>query len=372
VCYDEGILQSYIDGNSDNAVEIARHLEQCGHCRRTLDTLRANDLFVRQCLSVFPSDLPATGPAAGTSLSVVPETIRIRMQKRLERKLNFMPHYKKVVAAAVMAAVLFTAFSFPAVRSIAGEFLTIFRVESLQTIDISQADIQELERIFREGAGNVDIENFGKIEVSGKPESVPVNPAEAAAAVDFDLKLPVPDGYGDPELHKITGHTAVLTLATDSINAMLQTLGGTRLLPAELNGESFSIHIPTGIIATYDNGSGETLFVAQSRSPEINTSANVDIREITDSLLSIPALPENLRRQLRAVNDLQHTLLIPNVDGRSREVYVNGTTGVLITSENGDAPDTVSLVWQQNSIIYIVAGTGLDVDYVLAIAAGMK
>lgn len=369
MCYEEGILQSYIDGQSDNAGEIARHLENCEQCRQTLDTLRSNDLFVRQCLSVFPTDLPANGPAAGTSLSVVPETIRSRMRKRLERKLNFMPHYKKMVAAAVMAAVLFTAFSFPAVRSIAGEFLTVFRVESMQTINISQADIQELEKIFREGAGNIDIENFGKIEVTGKPESVPVNPAEAAASVDFDLKLPRPAGYGDPELQKITGHTAVLTLATDKINSMLQTLGSTRLLPAELNGESFSIHIPTGIIATFNNG-GETLFVAQSRSPEIKTSVNVDIREITDSLLSIPALPENLRRQLSAVNDLQHTLLIPNVEGRSSEVDVNGTTGVLITA--GDAQDTISLVWQQNDIIYIVAGTGLDVDYALAIAAEMK
>jgi hypothetical protein len=70
------------------------------------------------------------------------------------------------------------------------------------------------------------------------------------------------------------------------------------------------------------------------------------------------------------VNDLQHTLLIPNVEGRSSEVDVNGTTGVLITA--GDAQDTISLVWQQNDIIYIVAGTGLDVDYALAIAAEMK
>lgn len=370
MCYEEGILQSYIDGQSDNAGEITRHLEHCEHCRRSLDDLRANELFVRQCLSVFPVDLPATGPA-GKSLSVVPETNRSRLRKRLERKLNFMPHYKKLVAAAVMAAVLFTAFSFPAVRSIAGEFLTIFRVESLQTINISQADIQALEKVFREGAGKVDIENFGKIEVSGKPETVPVNPAEAAAAIDFDLKLPVPVGYGDPELHKITGHTAVLTLATDNINAMLQALGSTRLLPAELNGESISIHIPTGIIATYDNG-GETLFVAQSRSPEIKTSANVDIREIRDSLLSIPALPESMRRQLRAVNDLEHTLLIPNIDGSSREIDVNGSTGVLITAGDGDAQHTLSLVWQQNSIIYMLAGTGLELDYALAIAAGMK
>lgn len=374
MCYEEGNLQAYLDDQLDGVQwwEVTRHLENCAACRQKLEELRANDMLVRECLSVFPANAPETGPAARARLNVVPEGKTNELQKYMGRKFGFMKQYKKLVAAAAMAAVMFTAFSFPAVRSMASEFLTIFRVESVKTINISHADIQELERAFQEGAGKVDIENFGKIEVTGKQESVAVTRAEAAGAVDFEVKLPRPEGYGEPELHKITGHTVKLTLDVDNINAMLQALGSTRVLPAELDGQSFSMNVPTGIMATYDNSNGK-LFVAQARSPEIKTSSGVDVKVIRDALLSIPALPDNLRKQLLAVNDWKHTLPIPNVDGSSREVAVNGTTGVFITAGDGDGEQrTRSLVWQQNGVIYMVAGAGLDLEDALAVAAQMN
>jgi len=372
MCYDEGILQAYIDDQLESALwwEITRHLERCATCRRNLDELRSSDMFVQACLSVFPTDASTTTPVTRVHLNVVPEGRRSKLLKIIGRKFDFMKQYKKLVAVAAMAAVMFTAFSFPAVRSVASEFLTVFRVESVQTINISTADMHNLEKAFREGAGRVDIENFGKIEVDGKQESVLVTPAEAAEAVDFDLKLPDPANYNKPALHKITGHSVQLTLAVENINAMLQALGSTQMLPAELDGQSFSMDVPTGIMATYKNDK-DNLFIAQSRSPEIKTSSGIDVLVIRDALLSIPALPENLRQQLLAVNDLKHTLLIPNLDGSSQEVTVNGTTGVLITAGEG-AKDTRSLVWQQNGVIYMVAGTGLELNDALALAAQMK
>ncbi|HBX23053.1 MAG TPA: hypothetical protein DEF34_05395 [Desulfotomaculum sp.] len=372
MCYDEGILQAYIDDQLESALwwEITRHLERCATCRSNLDELRSNDMFVQECLSIFPTDAFSTSPVARTHLNVVPQGRRSILLKIIGRKFDFMNQYKKLAAVAAMAAVMFTAFSLPAVRSVASEFLTVFRVESVQTINISTTDIQDLEKAFQEGAGKVDIENFGKIEVTGKRESVPVTPAEATEAVNFDLKLPGPANYNEPELHKITGHSVKLTLAVDNINAMLQALGSTQMLPAELDGQSFSMDVPTGIMATYQSD-GNKLFVAQSRSPEIKTSSGVDVKVIRDALLSIPALPENLRQQLLAINDLKHTLLIPNLDGSSQEVTVNGTTGVLITAGEG-VNDTQSLVWQQNGVIYMVAGTGLELNDALALAAQMK
>ncbi len=371
MCYDEGILQAYNDNQLDSALwwEITRHLEKCAVCRRSLDELRANDLFVRERLSAFLPEASDPGPMAGKRLNLVPEGRKNKLFKTLERKFDFMHKYKKLAAVAATAAVMFTAFSIPAVRGVAAEFLTVFRVESVQTINISTADIQALDQAFRDGAGQVDIDNFGQIEVSGKQESVPVTPAEAADAVDFKLQIPTPANYSEPDLHMLTGHSVKLTLAVDNVNAMLQALGSTVMLPAELDGQSFSMDIPTGIMATYDNGA-DKLFVAQSRSPEIKTSSGVDVMVIRDALLSIPALPENLRQQLLAVNDLRHTLLVPNIDGSSREVTVNGASGVFITA--GDDKQAQSLVWQQNGVIRMVTGTGLELDDALAIAGQMK
>lgn len=371
MCYDEGILQAYSDNQLESALwwEITRHLEKCAVCRRNLDELRANDMLVRECLSAVLPEVSAPRPTAGKRLNLVPEGRKNKLSKILERKFNFMNKYKKLAAVAATAAIMFTAFSIPAVRGVAAEFLTVFRVESVQTINISTADIQALDQAFRDGIGQVNIENFGQIEVAGKQESVPVTPAEAAGAVDFELKIPVPANYGQPELHMVTGHSVKLTLAVDKVNAMLQALGSTKMLPAELDGQSFNMDIPTGIMATYENG-GDKLFVAQSRSPELKTSSGIDVMVIRDALLSIPALPENLRQQLLAVNDLRHTLLVPNIDGSSREVTVNGAPGVFITA--GDGKQAHSLVWQQNGVICIVAGAGMELDDALAIAAQMK
>lgn len=263
MCYDQGILQAYMDDQLESTLrwEITRHLERCATCRRTLEELRSNDLLMQQCLSLYPVDVAPTVPAAGNHLHAVPEGRRSKIIKLMGRKFAFMNQYKKVAAVAAMVAVLFTAFSFPAVRSMASEFLTIFRVESVQTINISNADIQALEKVLQEGAGEVNIENFGQIEVTGKPESVPVSQAEAAGAVDFDLKLPHPAGYNEPALMKTTGHAVQLTLAVEPINAMLRALGSTQMLPAALNGRTISMDIPTAIMATYQNGGAE-LFVA--------------------------------------------------------------------------------------------------------------
>ncbi len=369
MCYEEGILQAYIDDQLDSAQwwEVTRHLENCPSCRQKLDELRANDIFIRQCLSVFPVETANNTPGR-TRLSLVPAGGGNKLKQLIGRKFGFMKQYKKLVVAATLALALFTIFSFPAVRSVAAEFLTVFRVESVRTINISTGDLQELERVMREGSGKVNIDNFGKIEVTGKQEAVPVTAAEAANAVDFEIKLPRPESFGEPVLHKITGHAIHLTLDVNNINALLQALGSTKMLPAELDGQTFTMSIPTGITATYENGA-EKLFVAQSRSPELKTSSGVEVKAIIDALLGIPALPENLRQQLQAVDDWKHTLLIPNIDGSSREIPVNGTTGVVIT---GNDQRNRCLVWQQNKVIYVIAGTDLDIDAALALAGHMK
>lgn len=272
-----------------------------------------------------------------------------------------------------MAAVLFTAFSIPAVRSMAGELLTVFRMEKVQTVNISTEDIKQIERAFNEGAGNVNIDNFGQVEVVGKQEAVPVTFAQAADAVDFTVKLPQPDGYEEPQLQKITSSTAHLTLDVANINSLLQAMGSTKLLPESLDGQTFTMHMPTAILANYRSGD-DMLTVTQVRSPEMKAPSGVDVLAIKDALLNVPALPDNLRNQLLAINDWQHTILIPNMDGTSRDVIVNGTQGVFV---DGNArPDKSMamsfLVWQNNGVVYTLSGTNLDEASALAIAGQMK
>lgn len=373
MCYDEGILQACIDGelNSEQMREITRHINQCPICRKKIEELRSNDVFVQDrlasLLSVDSTTIVSNKVAKIPVDSEVDETNKKWGMKKLMK-------FRKIIATAATAAILFTAFSFPAVRSMASEFLTVFRMEKVQTITISTEDLKDFEKALQDGASKVDIDNFGKVEVIDKQESVvPVTMAEASAAVDFDVKLPQPEGYEGPQLEKMTGNSLSLTLDVQKVNSLLQTLGSTKLLPENLNGQTFTMHMPTAIIATYKTATDKIMF-AQARSPELKAPSNVDALAIRDALLSVPALPESMRNQLRAVQDWQHTVLIPNIDGTSKDVSVNGSQGVFIdnSSQHGNSNTMKFLVWQQDGVIYTISGTNLDEASALTIAKQMK
>ncbi|SFR07255.1 anti-sigma factor family protein [Desulfoscipio geothermicus] len=373
MCYDEGILQACIDGelNSNQMRKITLHLNQCAACRNKMENLRANDIFVSKNLSIFLSNEPDTDYSIETA-PIVNKSNPQPVNKKTWRFKQVMK-FKKIIATAAAAAVMFTAFSFPAVRSMAGEFLTIFRMEKVQTISVSTEDLKELEKALQEGASKVDIDNFGSAEVVGKQESVPVTLTEASAAVDFDVKLPQVDGFGNPQLQKITGNTVNLKLEVQKVNSLLQTLGSTSLLPDNLDGQHFSLTMPTAIVATYKSGNAR-IMITQARSPELKTPANVDALAIRDALLSIPAMPDNLKNQLLAINDWQNTILIPNIDGSSREVTVNGTRGVFVDagSRQHNSAGMQFLIWQQDGVIYTISGEKLDLHSALEIATQMK
>lgn len=289
-----------------------------------------------------------------------------------EKTPGFLNRYKRSIAVAAAFLALITTFSFPGVRSMAGEFLTIFRVERVQTISIDPGDMQQMELALREGANKVDVKNFGKVEVSGKNETTSVNAAEAAKAVDFELKLPTIKQYGEPELQKTSGSTMTMTLDVDNVNKLLQALNSTKMLPEDLDGKTFAMSMPTAIIATYSTGS-DRIIVAQSRSPELKAPQGIDVLSVRDALLSIPALPASLKNQLEAINDWQHTVLIPSVNGASKDVMVNGTPGVFIDSASGHSEAKLkALVWNKDGVIYTIMGNNVTTESALAIAEQMK
>ena len=104
--------------------------------------------------------------------------------------------YRAVATAAAIILALAVTFSIGSVRSAASDRVTIFRVEKVKTINLHPQTLQ-IETALREGAGKVDIGNFGKLEFSGGNESGKVTLEEARNAVDFELNLPdvLPGGY---------------------------------------------------------------------------------------------------------------------------------------------------------------------------------
>lgn len=388
MCFEEKILQAYLDGELSGPKKkiIKSHLDLCPECASLLAKLEDNNLFVNDRLKTYFIALEKENLDPGLcwqrlSGAENEENIKLKEDKKWKGALKMFSKYKKQVVAATLVAVVAISFSFSSVRVFAGNLLNVFRVEQIQTITFNQEDFDQLNSALLEGAGQIDINNLGKFEVDGKQETINnVNLQKAQKAVDFTLKLLGSRVEGSEPLFSVnTGVTIKFVPDTQKINQLLQSLGSAKLLSSELNGREFTIKIPALITAQYPPDSVITgnLLVAQCRSPELTAPEGVDVAAVRNALLAVPALPENIRRQLRAIGDWQHTIFIPNIEGSSTEVNVNGNKGVFITQPplpagHKDGKIMSGLVWQNEGVIYCLAGETLGLDQALALAQQMK
>lgn len=171
----------------------------------------------------------------------------------------------------------------------------------------------------------------------------------------------------------MSGSTLNFTLDTQKTNDILKSFGATTLLPDTLNGKTFTAKIPVVISATYDGP--ENLTITQTRSPQLTAPSDTDINTIRDAILALPFLPDDLSRQLAAINDWQHTFVVPNLNGSTQTIKVAGASGVFIAApqESQMPKHAVSnaLIWQKGGVIYAITGN-LTLEQSLIVANSMK
>jgi hypothetical protein len=380
MCYSTGSLQAYLEGEvtAGEKAEIEEHLAACRLCMEKYSEIRQNQAFTNSMLSGYMQLLGRgevdTGAAWDRFKGEYIHRKESKYNKTITWKgvLTMLSRYRAASTAAVLILAIAVSFSFGAVRTAASELLTIFRVEKVKTVNITPSDIASIERAMREGAGQVDIENFGKLEFIGNQKEEKTTLEAASGAVDYDIKLPAAlTGYSDPELYMNPGSTMKFTLDTVNTNKFLQSFGSEKLLPDDLNGKTFTVEIPAQITAKYHGAGNSEIVIGQGRSPELEAPGS-DVLTIRDALLGLPFLPEHLRSQLASVNDWQHTFIVPNIEGSSQEVKVAGTEGVFITPPEGSGDgDSSGLIWQKDGVVYGICGD-LTQQQALAIANSMK
>lgn len=351
MCYEEGDWQAYLDEevSTENRKAMSGHLADCLICRRRLALLRDNQEFVTGKLAAFLAAEP-----------VERENDPLAHKKGV---FFLQPRYKKILAPVAAAVLLAGVLSYGPARTYAGNLLSIFRVQSVQTISLSQQDVTQLRSLFAKG-GQVDIRNFGKIETSGRASWQAVSPATAQAALGVPVQVPpAPAGYAAPALSLSNPSSITMTLDVKNINSYLGSLGDTTLLPAGLEGKPFTVSVPAILQMRYSPaGGGPSVTVSEARSPVLAIPDGVDPNALRNALLDIPGLPSDLTAQLAAVNDWQHTLLIPSVDGQSTQVDVGGTQGVFVNLGKGNSGEgnaigpQNALVFEKNGVVYAVQG----------------
>ncbi|HZD61119.1 MAG TPA: zf-HC2 domain-containing protein, partial [Anaerolineae bacterium] len=255
MCYDEGMLQAYLDRELPGRKrwEIEAHIATCDGCRDRLEWLKEANEAALLSLSTLSQDLYSKG------ISTEAAWLRLTRDEHLG-----VPLYKKgvfemlhsklktVLVPLAAAAILAVSFSFAPVRAATANFLNVFRVDKVKTINISPKDVDDMRRLSSPEGGRVDIEDFGAVETDGFKPSVPISLKGAQDAVDFKLRLPDRiEGHGDPYFKVQYGGTNSFTLDVDKVNNLITSFGGKQLLPTTLDGKKFTAKVPTVIMANY-------------------------------------------------------------------------------------------------------------------------
>jgi hypothetical protein len=253
-----------------------------------------------------------------------------------------LKRYQGYMAAAAAVVVLAGLLSIGPVRSLAAQALQVFRVNQVQVLHFNPADVQQLQSALQANGQKIDTASFGTFT---RQQLQDCSLVDANTATVDGRQIAFPGSIGaytrTGSLQLTQGTQLLATPKVSGINSFLTSLGSKSLLPASLDGQTFTVQIPGCASATFEQaGSTATLVLLRSLSPALTVPSGVDVDQVRQALLAIPILPEDMRNTLAGVNINSGTLLVPDFGITSRggsieSTTINGNQGVLITPPPG-------------------------------------
>jgi len=384
-CPDLGMLRALIDDELPDGQrqKVQEHAANCKTCREDLRRLGQVSLWSMTTLSKLD---PATVPEPNASLR--------RLQSRLEtdekssglarfgitkgvRSAFALQRYRLAAAALAVVLALSVALSYPPVRTAAEGFLTVFRVQRFEAVPVDVAKMPDLPAP----------KDVGEFTFVREPEIRRDVTLDEARNLVGTLRTPsrLPSGLLPTPAVVVSGESeAAFTVDLKKVKAYLSSIGAPNVnLPPELDGATIKANVPpqVGLIYSdkaladlmtadeaYSKMNARILFVAQGRGPVAEAPANIDIEQLRNDILSIPGLPADFVASIRGVQDLTHTLLVPVAGGSSTPVKVDGSDGLLVTSEE---QGVIVVMWQKSDVLYAVGGN-FSQSEILEVANSLK
>lgn len=373
-CPQWGVLQAYIDGEieREERKQIALHLEQCGVCRQALGELKRLEEWEQVAFEEsFPpipeqtridvdaawerftqSTLNQKASAKFHHLSTNPSQETPNPRTINQRSWFHMAKpYTKWASAAAAVAILAGSLAIPSVQVAASNFLSIFRVDKTEMIKLTNEDLQEMNQWLAQGGdGSKELAGLGKMKAKGHRQA---SYSSQKAAAKAGIAVPhAPKGYTLSQVEHDTDWTLTFELDTTKTNKFLKKLNSDVQFDDSLNGKEFSIVIPEVVRTSFeqkdehDSVSSELIFTS-SKSPSIQAPADVDLDELRETVLRLPFIPDNVKSQLSKIEDWKATLPIPYIEGKGKEVTIDGVKGVFASDDH-----RAFMIWQKDGHLY--------------------
>ena len=386
-CREEGFIQAFLDGEcgAEEGRRFTEHLRSCEMCQMRLNELSQLQDWTNGKLDMLASStndrLNIDADAAwqrfsrklgnGVFMSASAEKQNRHLQKRSWR--NMKKSTKRWVTGVSAAAVVAVSLSFPQVQAAANDLLSIFRVNQVEFIKLTQDDLQEAERwISSAQAGELELKGVGKVWIE-QPEkhgegSVWYQSAEEALQAGVVLpKLPAGLHVDGVEVaHPFTLH---LELNVEKANQLFAQLQMEERFDKKLDGERFSLRVPRSLSLYLKDGDS---FYTYSKVGALQLQApeGVDLDQLRKTVLALPFIPDNVKKQMLSIENWQETLPVPYVESEGHqieEVNVNGQKGMLIKGEN-----RTHLIWQEDGTLHFLDGEGRNEAKLLDLAQQLQ
>ena len=383
----DGELHAALDGELNT--ERHQHLERCLDCQTRQLQLRAKSEKIAARLAFLaPADEPV--PNARTALGKFSQRLSIQKENSMFKKLFAFPVVRFGTAALLILTLVL---AFPGTRALAGELLSLFRVQHVTVVPVDFTGMEQLDG----AVGNNISQLISESVTMQKEPSDPVTVAtteEASQLTGFNVRAP--QGLTPSRISVMNGSAFTFTIDRDKAQALLEEAGRNDLvLPEDVDGADVSVNIPSSASIAFGNcpepssdseakremeregeGNGspgrmyaDCIIFAQIPSPEVSAPASLDITKLAQIGLEFTGMTAEEAAEFTNTVDWTSTLVVPvpKNAATNQQVPVDGVTGTLIERPSDDAPQ-FALFWVKDGIIYTIGGLGSNSQKALEIA----
>jgi hypothetical protein len=381
---EEGTLRALVDGELTKTEEtqVRDHLRTCAQCEEVIEELTARAELVLHHMASL--DLSEEVPSA--------QVVRQRLQTRIDKKetsmLGRLFHRNNRLAWATSLAVVVIAISmlFPQVRVLAGRFLSLFRVEQIQPVEVGLT--LGMFPDYMEGYfSSFEVLLGDQIDMDELVEPREVQDAdEASILAGFTVRLPM-EKESKPRIFYIAARTIQYELDHELLQGVLNEIGrGDIEIPESVDGEEVTIHFPDIVMAMYGDcgldgyedqpqtGKRETcMALVQAHSPTVDVPSELDLSYLGAIFLQVLGMSAEEASHFSDRVDWLTTLVLPiPADAQYEEIAnVDGASGVMVKDPYGEDMARYTLIWIKSGILYGLMGID-DPDHALIVADSLK
>jgi anti-sigma factor RsiW len=383
----DGELRATLDGELES--ERLQHLEACADCQARQRQLEVEHAQIARQL-VFLASADESVPAVQKVWNRFSQQILMKKETSMFKKWFTFPGARFGAAALLILALVL---AFPGTRALAGELLSLFRVQHVTVVPVDFTGMEQLNG----AVGNNISQLISESVTMQKEPSDPVNVAttdEASQLTGFNVRAP--EGLTPSRISVMNGSAFTFTIDRAKAQALLDEAGRSDLvLPEDVDGADVSVNIPSSASLAFGNcpepsnkseaererqreteGSGspgrmyaDCIIFAQIPSPEVSAPASLDINKLAQIGLEFTGMTAEEAAQFTSTVDWTSTLVVPvpKNAATNQQVTVDGVTGTLIERPSDDAPQ-FALFWVKDGIIYTIGGLGSNSQKALEIA----